>query len=58
MSIYSPAMKKNKTLHDYFSRIGKKAAKARMTKMTPEERSRIARKAAKARWAKKGGASC
>jgi len=51
-------MKKNKTLHDYFSRIGKKAAKARMTKMTPEERSRIARKAAKARWAKKGGASC
>lgn len=58
MSIYSAAMKKNKTLHDYFSRIAKKAAKARMQKITPAERSRIARKAARARWMKKGGGSC
>jgi hypothetical protein len=48
---------KNKTLHDYFSRMGKKSAKARMKKIQPEERTRIAQQAAKARWAKtrKGG---
>jgi len=47
-------MKKNETLHEYFSRIGRKAAKARMTKIPPEERRRIAREAARARWSKKG----
>jgi hypothetical protein len=50
-------MKKNKTLHDYFSRIGKKAAKARMKKITPAERQRIAREAALTRWSRKGGKS-
>lgn len=34
-----------------FSRMG---VKARLTKLTPEQRKRIARKAAKARWSKKG----
>jgi hypothetical protein len=41
---------KNKVLHAYFSRLGKKSAKARMKKITPQERSRIARRAAQARW--------
>lgn len=35
---------------EYFSRIGKKAAKARMKKLSPTERKRIATKAARARW--------
>jgi len=43
-------------LKAYFSKLGKKSAKARMRKLTPEERSRIASTAAKARWQKKGGA--
>src|SRR4051794_24335911 len=33
--------------------FGRRGARARMTKMTPEERRRIARLAAKARWSKK-----
>jgi len=45
-------------MREYFSRLGKKSGKARMKKITPEERSRIAREAAKARWSKKGGKSC
>jgi hypothetical protein len=51
---------KDKKLHDYFSRMGKKSAKARMKKIKPEERTRIASAAAKARWAKarKGGRTC
>ena len=32
--------------------LGKRAAKARMRKLTPEERSEIARNAVTARWAK------
>lgn len=32
----------------YLSRIGRKGGKARLTKLTPEERSAIARKAGKA----------
>ena len=34
-------------------RGGLKSSKARMKKLTPEERSAIARKAAEARWGKK-----
>jgi hypothetical protein len=36
----------------YFSKLGRKSAKARMTKISPKERARIASEAAKARWAK------
>jgi len=46
------AMKRADILHDYFSSLGKKSGKARIKKITPEERSRIASEAAKARWAK------
>ena len=45
---------KDKKLSRYFSRLGKKSAKARMEKISPEERKRIAVNAAKARWSKKG----
>jgi len=51
----------DKKLKTYFSRLGKKSAKARMQKISADERSRIASEAARARWAqekKKGGASC
>lgn len=37
----------------YFSKLGKKSAKARKKKISAEERSRIAANAAKARWSKK-----
>jgi hypothetical protein len=40
----------DRKLSAYFSKIGKKAAKARMKKMTPAARRRIAKAAAKARW--------
>jgi hypothetical protein len=36
----------------YFSKLGRKSAKARMRKISPKERARIASKAANARWAK------
>jgi hypothetical protein len=49
---------KDKKLSAYFSKIGKKAAKARMKKISPAERKRIATAAAKARWAKRKGESC
>ena len=49
---------KDKKLSDYFSRMGKKSAKARMQKITPAERKRIATAAAKARWSKRKGESC
>lgn len=39
----------------YFRDLARKAGKARMAKISPEERSRIASNAAKARWQKKGG---
>jgi hypothetical protein len=45
---------KDKKLHEYFSRMGKKSAKARMKNLTPAERKRIATAAAKARWSRKG----
>lgn len=45
---------KDKKLSEYFSRMGKKSARARMEKIPPAERKRIASEAAKARWAKKG----
>jgi hypothetical protein len=51
-------MKDKKIISDYFSRMGKKSAKARMQKITPTERKRIATAAAKARWAKRKGDSC
>jgi hypothetical protein len=44
---------KDKKLSEYFSRMGKKAAKARLEKISPAERKRIAQHAAKARWSKK-----
>ena len=44
---------KDKTMKAYFSRMARKAAKARMEKIPPEKRKRIAAKAAKARWAKR-----
>ena len=47
----------DKKVREYFSKLGKKAAKARMHKISPEERKRLASEAAKARWAqgRKGG---
>jgi hypothetical protein len=41
-------MKKNPTAAE----MGKRSGKARMKKLTPEQRSEIARKAARARWGK------
>jgi hypothetical protein len=46
-------MNERKVLSAYFSRMGKKSAKARMKKIKPAERKRIARKAARARWKKR-----
>jgi hypothetical protein len=43
---------KSEILHDYFSKLGKKSATARMKKIPAKKRSRIASAAAKARWAK------
>jgi hypothetical protein len=43
----------DKKLSAYFSRMGKKSAKARMKKLKPAERKRIASHAAKARWGKR-----
>jgi len=37
---------------EYLARIGRRGGKARLTKMTAEERKKVARNAAKARWAK------
>jgi len=48
-------MKKKNPHAAALARLGaKKAAKARMEKISPEQRKEIARKAAQARWAKKG----
>jgi hypothetical protein len=47
-------MKSSKELQAYFKMLGRKSAKARMTKISPGERKRIASAAAKARWAKRG----
>jgi hypothetical protein len=44
---------KDKKLTAYFSKLGLKSAKARMKKLTAEQRSGIASKAAKARWGKR-----
>ncbi len=45
-----------KDLSEYMSKIGreggKKSGKARIEKLTPEQRSEIARNAVQARWAK------
>jgi len=40
------------SLRKYFSAMGRKSVKARMKKLSAEERRKIARNAAKARWAK------
>jgi hypothetical protein len=45
-------MNKRDILHEYFTNLGRKSGKARMKKMTPQERSRVASVAARARWAK------
>jgi hypothetical protein len=44
---------KDKKLSAYFSKMGKKSAKARMKKISPAERKRIASEAAKARWSRR-----
>jgi hypothetical protein len=44
---------KDKKLSAYFSRMGRKSAKARMKQISPKERSRIASQAAKARWSRR-----
>jgi hypothetical protein len=51
---------KDKKLSEYFSKLGKKSGKARMKKISPEERKRIASEAAKVRWgkSKKEGGTC
>jgi hypothetical protein len=56
-------MAKKGAVYEYLSKIGKKggkaSGKARLEKLTPEQRSEVARNAAAARWAKKaetGGA--
>jgi hypothetical protein len=51
-------MKTKKIISDYFSRMGKKSAKARMKKITAAERKRIATAAANARWSKRKEQSC
>jgi hypothetical protein len=45
-----PAKKKNPAAVALGRRGGRKSGKARMEKMTPEQRSEVARKAAAARW--------
>lgn len=40
----------------YLVLLGRKGGKARLTKMTPEQRQAIARTAAQARWSKQKGA--
>ena len=52
---YDVALVKDKKLSDYFARMAKKAAKARLEKISPSERQRIARKAARVRWAQRKG---
>jgi hypothetical protein len=47
----------DKKLKEYFSKMGKKSAKVRMKKISPEERKRIATAAAKARWSRKAGST-
>lgn len=39
-------------IRDYLAKIGRKGGKARLTKMTAEERKAVARKAIRARWAR------
>ena len=50
-------MPKKSAVSQYLAGIGRKggkaSGKARMTKLTPEQRSEVARKAAAARWGKK-----
>jgi hypothetical protein len=42
---------KDKKLSEYFAKMGRKSAKARMQKISPAKRKQIASDAAKARWA-------
>ena len=50
-------MPKKSAIGQYLAKIGRKGGKAsgraRMTKLTPEQRAEVARKAAAARWGKK-----
>ena len=47
-------MAKKSTIGQYLAKIGRKggkaSGKARMTKLTPEQRTEVAKKAAAARW--------
>lgn len=47
---------KSLSVTEWTKKIGRIGGKARLTKMTAEERSRIARLAARARWGKKTAA--
>ena len=42
----------SKEAREYFAKFGRKGAKRRLQKISPEQRQEIARKAAQARWAK------
>jgi hypothetical protein len=44
--------KASNVLHKYFVSLGRRGAKARLKKLTPEQRREVARKAARARWAR------
>lgn len=41
-----------KEAREYFAKAGRKGAKLRQQKLSPEERKQIASRAAKARWSK------
>jgi len=45
-------LKLSEAAREFFREAGRRAVKARMKKLTPEQRTDIARAAAKARWAK------
>lgn len=40
------------SIKEYMAKIGKRGGKARLTKMTAEQRKEISQRAAKARWGK------
>jgi hypothetical protein len=42
-----------KEAREFFAKAGRKGAKLRQQKLSPEDRKQIARRAAEARWAKK-----
>jgi hypothetical protein len=50
-------MSLSKEAREYFAKAGRKGAKLRQQKVSPEERKKIARGAAKARWTKEKAAA-